>query len=128
MKTVLVNGCFDILHYGHLAHLKAAAALGHYLIVALTADEFVNKGPGRPVFSEDKRAELLRELRCVDEVIISRAPRCDAIIQQVRPDIYAKGIEYKGKLPEQALVESCGGVVMFTDTVVYSSTKLLGWL
>jgi len=128
VKTVLVNGCFDILHYGHLAHLKAAAALGHYLIVALTADEFVNKGPGRPVFSEDKRAELLRELRCVDEVIISRAPRCDAIIQQVRPDIYAKGIEYKGKLPEQALVESCGGVVMFTDTVVYSSTKLLGWL
>lgn len=98
------------------------------MIVALTADEYVNKGPGRPVFSEERRAEMLRALRCVDDVMISREAIPYSIIREVRPTIYAKGIEYRDRLPEQRLVEELGGRVAFTDTVVFSSTALLGWL
>lgn len=128
MKIVLANGCFDILHYGHLAHLKAARAMGDKLIVVLTGDGFIGKGPGRPVFRAEHRKEMLEALRCVDEVIISEAPTPHAIIDRIRPDIYAKGAEYRGKLPEQEFVESYGGKVAFTDTIVFSSTALLGWL
>lgn len=128
MTTVMANGCFDVFHYGHLAHLQAARALGDRLIVALTADEFVGKGPGRPVFKEAQREAVLRALRCVDDVIISRAPTPYALIEKLRPDVYAKGKEYFGRLPEQALIESYGAKVVFTDTVVFSSTALLGWL
>jgi rfaE bifunctional protein nucleotidyltransferase chain/domain len=125
---VLANGCFDILHYGHLAHLEAAREAGDWLIVALTGDAHVNKGPGRPVFNAEQRAKMLRSLRCVDEVIVSDAPTPHALIDRIRPNIYAKGKEYVGKLPEQSFIEGYGGRVLFTDTVVYSSTKLLGWL
>lgn len=125
---VLASGCFDVFHFGHVAHLKAARALGDELVVALTADEHVNKGPGRPVFDERKRALVLAEQRCVDRVIISREPVPLSVIREVRPSIYAKGKEYRGRLPEQGLVEEIGGRVEFTDTVVYSSTALLGWL
>lgn len=128
MRVVLANGCFDILHYGHLAHLLAAKALGGRLVIALTADEFVNKGPGRPVFKEERRAEMLKALRCVDQVIISREEIPYEVIRAVRPNVYVKGKEYEGRLPEQDLVEELGGRVAFTDTVVYSSTALLGWL
>lgn len=128
MKTVLCNGCFDVFHYGHLAHLEAARQHGDRLVVALTSDEFVNKGPGRPVFKEEQRAAILRALRCVDDVILSHEAIPYGIIQAVRPDVYAKGKEYEGKLPEQKLVEELGGRVVFTDTVVYSSTALLGWI
>lgn len=128
MRVVLTNGCFDIIHYGHLAHLLAAKALGDRIVVAVTADEFVNKGPGRPVFKESRRAEMLMALRCVDEVIISREAIPYEVIRAVKPDIYAKGKEYDGRLPEQSLVEELGGRVVFTDTEVYSSTALLGWL
>jgi rfaE bifunctional protein nucleotidyltransferase chain/domain len=126
--VVMANGCFDIFHYGHLAHLEAAKVEGDWLIVALTGDAHVNKGPGRPVFSVDKRAAILRGLRCVDEVLINNCPTPRDIIQAVRPNIYVKGAEYRGKLPEQATVERYGGRVVFTDTIVFSSTKLLGWL
>jgi rfaE bifunctional protein nucleotidyltransferase chain/domain len=126
--TVLANGCFDIFHVGHLRHLQAASALGDRLIVALTADEFVGKGPGRPVFKERHRMEVLMALHCVDDVMISREPVPLEIIRRVRPQIYAKGREYEGRLPEQELVEEFGGRVIFTDTEVYSSTELLGWI
>ena len=127
-KMVMVNGCFDVIHCGHLAHLNTARTLGDYLVVALTADEFVNKGPGRPVFDENKRALMLAALRCVDHVIVSREAVPSRIILEYKPAIYAKGKEYEGRLPEQALVESYGGIVVFTDTVKFSSTALLGWL
>jgi rfaE bifunctional protein nucleotidyltransferase chain/domain len=129
---VLANGCFDIFHYGHLAHLEAASEIarnaGARLVIALTSDRFVNKGPGRPVFNQEQRALLLRALRIVDHVVISDAPSPAAIIQEYQPAIYVKGKEYEGRLPEQELVESYGGRVVFTDTIIFSSTKLLGWL
>ena len=116
-------GCFDPLHIGHVKHLKAAKKLGDWLIVGLTADVYVRKGPGRPAFPETEREEMLRELRCVDDVAIVR-DTCEAIMT-IRPDYYVKGKEYVGKLPEQSLVESFGGKVVFTDEPVYSSTALL---
>lgn len=124
MKIVLAHGCFDILHYGHLQYLKSAKRLGDFLIVSVTADKFVNKGPGRPVFTLRQRMEMLKALRFVDQVIPSNAATPEKIIKRWKPHIYVKGIEYKGRLPEQALVESLGGKVHFTNDVVYSSTAL----
>lgn len=123
MRTVLVNGCFDVLHWGHLLHLKMARDMGDHLIVALTANEFVDKGPGRPIFNEEKRAAMLLELRCVDAVIIYREPVPLDTIRRVRPAVYVKGKEYEGRLPEQALVEELGGRVEFTDAPTWSSTE-----
>ena len=123
MVVVLALGCFDPLHWGHVQHLRAAKRLGTHLIVAVTADKNVNKGPGRPVFHDRDRASMVAELRCVDAVFIADGWR-DAI-ELVRPQIYVKGKEYAGKLPEQEYVESFGGRVVFTDEVVYSSTALL---
>lgn len=125
---VLCNGCFDILHWGHLVHLYSARPHGKRLIIALTSDRQVRaqKGEGHPVFDQGKRAAMLLALRCVDDVIISDAPRCDAIIRALSPVVYCKGKEYEGRLPEQALVESLGGRVVFTDTPKHSSTALMG--
>lgn len=126
MTVVLCCGCFDLLHYGHLLHLQAARALGDRLVVAVTADRFVGKGPGRPRFSDAQRAAMLKALRCVDNVIVSQAARPDDIIRTLRPEIYCKGADYKGQpLPERALVESLGGRVVFTETPKWSSTELL---
>lgn len=128
MRLVLAHGCFDILHIGHIRHLKAAKALGDYLVVSVTASRFINKGAGRPVFSLEQRMEMLRELKCVDQVWASHEAGPDSAINRWKPNIYAKGSEYKGKLPEKALVESWGGKVVFTDDVVYSSTALVPML
>ena len=125
MKLVMCCGCFDILHPGHLWHLRAARALGDRLVVALTADRYVNKGPNRPVHRQDDRAAMLRELRCVDAVLVYDAPVPYDLIRTLRPAVYVKGLDYKGRLPEQALVESLGGKVVFTETEKLSSTALV---
>lgn len=125
MSVVLATGCFDIFHVGHLYYLQAARALGDRLIVGVTGDEYVNKGPRRPVFNEVQRAEMLAELRCVDDVIVYHELVPMGLIRILRPDVYVKGREYSGRLPEQTLVESLCGRVVFTDTPVYSSTKIL---
>ncbi len=122
MKVVLAVGCFDILHIGHVRHLKAAKKRGNYLVVSVTEDAHVNKGKGRPVFTLKQRQTMLRELRFVDKVISHKTP--ETSIKKWKPHIYVKGMEYKGKLPEQALVEKLGGRVVFTNEVVYSSTAL----
>ena len=122
---ILASGCFDPLHYGHLLHLKAAKALGGELWVAVTIDENVNKGPGRPVFKAHQRAEMVGELRCVDCVlIVSSGP--DAI-EHIRPDIFVKGKEYDRhpRIPEESLVRDYGGRVVYLDTPKLSSTALL---
>ena len=120
---VLTNGCFDPFHVGHLYYLQAARKLGDVLIVAVTMDEYMNKGEGRPAFPLNERMDILRALAIVDEVI----PVQNGIeaVKLVRPDVYVKGIEYENKLPEQELVEFYGGRVVFTDTPAYSSTSIL---
>lgn len=125
MILVMAVGCFDVLHYGHLRHLKAGKKLGDRLLVCLTTAKHVNKGPKRPVFTDAQRAEMLLELKCVDEVVINPDPTPEKLIVRYRPQIYIKGSEYKDALVEQPLVEALGGKVVFTDEPVYSSTKLV---
>ena len=124
MAIVLANGVFDCLHIGHVAHLQAARLLGTALVVGLTADEFVNKGPGRPVFPWLYRADMLKALRCVDSVVY--CTNAIEAIELVRPKIYVKGAEYAGKLPEAKLCDELGiQVVCLNTQPVYSSTDIL---
>lgn len=121
--TVQCHGVFDVFHYGHLVHLQAARTYGDVLIVTITADKYVFKGPNRPVFKQHQRVAMLRALAFVDDVRIIDAPGAEEAIRQVRPKVYVKGVEYEGKLKEKALVESLGGRVVFTYDKVASSIK-----
>jgi rfaE bifunctional protein nucleotidyltransferase chain/domain len=126
MRTVLANGCFDILHVGHLKHLEAAKRLGDRLIIALTVDECVNKGPGLPIQTWEHRAELLRGLRCVDEVVPSYGD-C-AAIRAIRPNVFVKGIDYEDSPLLDAAKEACedvGAVLVVTQTPKWSSRAIL---
>ena len=122
MKIVLAHGCFDGFHYGHLRHLQAAAKLGK-LCVAVTSDASVGKGPGRPVFPEYERLDMVKALRCVTyaEIVNSWQEALDA----VKPDIYVKGAEYEKNLPERRYCQRHGIEIVFTKEPVYSSTKIL---
>lgn len=132
-KVVQAHGTFDLLHVGHVRHLEAAQALGDVLIVTVTADRFVNKGPGRPVFGEALRAEMLATLHYVDWVGVSESPDAISAIEHIRPDIYVKGQDYQdpqgdvtGKITyEREAVERHGGRIHFTDEIMFSSSELI---
>ena len=115
-KIVLANGCFDIFHIGHLRYLEAASEMGNRLVVAVTRNAHVNKGPGRPLYDEKERADIVRSLRCVNEVILTDSS-IDALTK-VMPHVFAKGREYEGRmLPED--IEYCrvyGVEIRFTET------------
>jgi rfaE bifunctional protein nucleotidyltransferase chain/domain len=131
--VVQAHGTFDLLHLGHVRHLEAARALGDVLIVTVTADRFVNKGPGRPVFSAEMRAEMLAMLQYVDWVTINDAADAVSAIERVRPSIYVKGQDYQnpqgditGKIAlERRTAEAHGGRIHFTDEVAFSSSELI---
>lgn len=131
--VVQAHGTFDLLHPGHLKHLEAARQHGDILVVTVTGDKYVNKGPHRPVFSEQLRAEMLAALEVVDYVALSHHPDAVPAILKVRPSHYIKGSDYRnpdmditGKIAEERkAVESCGGSVVFTDEITFSSTELL---
>ena len=114
MKVVLCNGVFDFFHWGHLMHLQEARTFGDSLIVGVATDEhvFKMKGEGHPYFKLHQRMDMLRALAIVDDVLAANS--AEDVIRRVKPDIYVKGLEYQGRLKEQALVESFGGRVMFT--------------
>src|SRR5215469_17061012 len=106
-KTIVqAHGTFDLLHVGHVRHIDAASKLGNVLVVTVTADRFVNKGPGRPAFSEGLRAEMLAALQNVDIVVINRDPDAVGAITAIRPDIYVKGQDY-----ENAAADVTGRIV-----------------
>jgi rfaE bifunctional protein nucleotidyltransferase chain/domain len=124
--TVLANGCFDLLHVGHVRHLIAARAMGDRLVVALTVDEAVRKGPGRPIVPWEDRAEMLLSLRCVDEVVPSES--AFQAILAVRPRIFVKGIDYADSPALDDDREACktvGAELRLTDTPKNSSTELI---
>lgn len=131
--VVQAHGAFDLLHLGHVRHLEAARKLGDMLIVTVTADRFVNKGPGRPVFNAELRAEMLATLEYVDWVAINDAADAVSAIERIRPSIYIKGQDYQnpegditGKISlEREAVEASGGRIHFTDEVTFSSTELI---
>jgi rfaE bifunctional protein nucleotidyltransferase chain/domain len=131
--VVHAHGTFDLLHLGHVRHLEAARKLGDVLIVTVTADRFVNKGPGRPVFKGDLRAEMLATLEYVDWVAINDSPDAVSALDRIAPSIYVKGQDYQdpqgdvtGKiLLEREAVERQGGRIHFTDEVTFSSTEFI---
>jgi len=131
--VVLCHGVFDLLHYGHVEHLEDAKRQGDVLVVSVTAGRFVNKGPGRPYFSDAQRMAFLASLAVVDYVLLSESVTVHDIVRCVQPDVYAKGQEYAtaandvtGNIgSEQEIVERYGGRIYFTQGAVYSSTKLL---
>lgn len=133
LRTVHCHGVFDLLHPGHIAHLKAARRLGDRLIVTLTPDRFVNKGPFRPVFRESLRLETLSALECVDHVALNDWPTAIETIRKIKPDIYVKGREYEeaGNDPtgnialEEEAAKSVGAELVFTDGEVFSSSHLI---
>ncbi len=130
-RVVHCHGCFDIVHPGHVRHLRQAKALGEILLVSVTGDSGVNKGVGRPLIPEELRAENLAALDFVDWVHIEHRPTATQLLAEVRPDIYVKGREYEFNndprfLAERDAVERHGGRVVFSSgDVVFSSTALI---
>ena len=129
-RITLANGCFDVLHVGHVRYLHAARELGGKLIVAVNADASVRalKGERRPVMPAEERAEILASLADVDAVVIFGEEDVRAIIREIRPDIHAKGTDYTVEsVPEREEVEACGGrVVIVGDPKNHSATEIIG--
>lgn len=130
---VMCHGVYDLLHYGHIEHLKEAKSFGSVLVVSVTAAPFVNKGPDRPYFTDEQRLEFLASIEYVDYVLLSNEPTALTNIAVVQPDIYVKGQEFQGGTDgvtghvahEIKAVERFGGVVRYTQGEVFSSSKLL---
>jgi rfaE bifunctional protein nucleotidyltransferase chain/domain len=127
-RIVFANGCFDILHVGHVRYLEGARALGDLLVVGINSDEQVRaiKGEGRPIVPERERAEIIASLRAVDFVTIFPEPTVEALLRSIRPDIHAKGTDYTEEtVPERDVVRSYGGRVMIVgDPKDHSSTEM----
>jgi rfaE bifunctional protein nucleotidyltransferase chain/domain len=127
--VILANGCFDVLHVGHIRYLHAAKQIGGRLVVAINADASVRavKGPGRPLMSENERAEIIAALADVDAVVIFSEPDVRALIRELRPDVQAKGTDYSvDSVPERDEVIACGGrVEIVGDPKDHSSSALL---
>lgn len=128
-KIILTNGCFDLLHVGHVRYLQAAKKLGGRLIVAVNSDASTRtlKGEGRPRIPGEERAEILAALGDVDAVTIFDAPDVTEVIRLLRPDIHAKGTDYtEENVPERDVVIACGGrVAIVGDPKDHSTTDLL---
>jgi len=124
-KIVFTNGCFDILHAGHVTYLEAAKAQGDVLVLGLNTDESVRrlKGPERPINNELDRAKVVGALQAVDYVVLFGEQTAEAVIAEVKPDVYVKGGDYTlDTLPEAKIVQSYGGKVAFIDMVEGRST------
>ncbi len=132
-RVIHCHGVFDLLHVGHIRHLMRARQEGDLLVVTVTPDAYVNKGPGRPAFFQQLRAESLAALECVDYVGINEWPTAVETIHRLRPDVYVKGSEYAkpgqdvtGKIAEEEeAIRSVGGRLHLTDDLTFSSSQLL---
>jgi rfaE bifunctional protein nucleotidyltransferase chain/domain len=125
-RVVLANGCFDLLHVGHVRYLADARALGDLLIVGVNGDAAVRrlKGPGRPLMPAAERAEILAALRVVDHVVVFDDDTADALVALLRPAVHAKGTDYTPEsVPERAAVLAAGGQVAITGDAKRHSTR-----
>ena len=127
VKTIFTNGCFDILHRGHLELLKHCRSLGGrsgWVIVAINSDESVRrlKGPTRPIMSQNDRASLIEELRCVDEVVIFDEDTPYELIQRINPDIIVKGGDYT---PDSVVGKDLAKVIVFDYVDGYSTSRII---
>jgi len=127
--VVLANGCFDLLHVGHIRYLRAAKALGGRLVVAVNSDASARrlKGEGRPLMPEQERAEIIAALENVDAVVIFSEPDVRALVREIRPQVQAKGTDYTAEnVPEHDVVVECGGrVEIVGDPKDHSSSHML---
>lgn len=132
-KIAHCHGVFDLIHPGHIRHLAAAKKEADVLVVTVTSDPFVRKGPGRPIFNENLRAETLASFSSVDYVAINHAPTATGCIKMLKPNVYVKGQDYEnrskditGKISEEeAAIKSIGGRIAFTHDITFSSSRLI---
>jgi rfaE bifunctional protein nucleotidyltransferase chain/domain len=125
-RIVLANGCFDVLHVGHVRYLREARRLGDVLFLGLNDDTAVArlKGAGRPVIPQDERVEILEALRDVDHVVVFGDDTADALVMRLRPDVHAKGTDYTADtVPEAETVRAIGGRVAITGDPKSHSTR-----
>lgn len=136
-KTIcLCHGVFDLLHIGHIRHFKECKTKSDYLIVSLTSDKYVNKGPDKPIFNESLRAEMIANLNLVDFIIINNKETSINLINLIKPNFYGKGLEYKshkndvtGNITKEVnAVKKNKGEIVYTDEITFSSSKLLNVL
>jgi rfaE bifunctional protein nucleotidyltransferase chain/domain len=131
-RVVLANGCFDVLHVGHVRYLAGARELGDVLVVGVNSDEQVArlKGPGRPVLPENERAELVAALESVSYVTVFNEPTVEELLLALKPDIHAKGTDYtEDSVPERDVVRSYGGrVAIVGDPKDHSTSAILARL
>lgn len=132
-RVAQCHGCFDLLHLGHIKHFESAKNSADIVVVTITPDRFVNKGPGRPVFNENLRMEAIAALQAVDYVALNKWETAIETIRLVKPTFYVKGQDYKDRekdltkniyLEEEA-VQSVGGSILFTEEIVFSSSSLI---
>jgi rfaE bifunctional protein nucleotidyltransferase chain/domain len=131
-RIVHCHGCFDLMHIGHIKYFQAAKKMGNILVVTISPDIYIDKGPGRPVFNQDLRAESIAALECVDFVAINKWPTAEETLRLIQPDIYVKGQEFEnledktGKIQkEYKVINEIGAELRFTHEIVFSSTQLL---
>jgi len=132
-KIIHCHGIFDLLHPGHIKHFASAKKKGDVLVVTVTKDEYVNRGPGRPIFNQQLRAESIAAMECVDFVAVNEWPTAIETIKRLKPDFYVKGNDYAKKeddvtgkiFSEEEAVKSVGGAIHFTDEISFSSSTLI---
>jgi rfaE bifunctional protein nucleotidyltransferase chain/domain len=128
-KVVLANGCFDIIHVGHIRYLEEAKRAGDILVVAVNTDESIRKikGDGKPYTPQNERVEILSALSCVDYIILFSEPSAENVILTLKPDFQAKGTDYTvDSVPEKQIVESYGGKIIITgDSKDHSSSSII---
>jgi rfaE bifunctional protein nucleotidyltransferase chain/domain len=132
LKIVHCHGCFDMMHPGHIKYFQASKRMGDILVVTVTPDKFIDKGPGRPLFDQGLRVESIAALQCVDYVAVNNWPTAQETLRLLLPDYYVKGQEFEklqdktGKLQKEVeVVKEIKAEMRFTHEVVFSSTKLI---
>jgi len=132
-RIVLCHGVFDLLHLGHIQHFEEAKNHGDILVVTVTSDQYVNKGPNRPAFQEDNRLRALEALQVIDYVALNKNPTAIPAIKELRPNIYCKGQDYKvyqndisGEIKNEiSAIKKIGGKIFYTGGISFSSSKLI---
>ena len=132
-REVLCHGVFDLLHVGHIYHFEEAKEHGDLVIVSVTPDKYVNKGPNRPAFNEENRLRALAALQVIDYVVLNKFPTATTIIKELKPNIYCKGKDYKfhkdditGEIKNEInAVKKVGGKIIYTKSILFSSSGLI---
>ena len=129
-RVGLCHGCFDLIHYGHILHFKKAKSYCDYLIVSLSDDSIACKSKGRPIYSLNERVGIIRELRCIDQVITCEDATSENLLRKIKPNFYFKGIDYKDSEDKRLKKEldvckeiSCK--IIITSTEKYSTTDFI---